>query len=266
MIGRKNRFAVLVLTGVAGLCLTVPPMLAQTSKKDTKMANQFRDEGAKARLAIEKARDQLQVTMATYDALLGTEDVKKRPGAQKKLTTELGKMAKTVEDGKKQVTAFQSLAGDFFPAWEEQLAGIQTAELKAASEKRLGVAKELFENMATNLTAASEAYGPMMASLNEQATLIGQDNSDDTLEILNEVAPGIHTQADQVFENIENALSQETSHENEMGAVMEEETAEVDEAAEADAAVEEEAVAEEETLAEDAAGDDPPADDDSDNR
>ena len=222
------------LASLAVLCLAVTPMLAQASKKNTKMANQFRDSGARAGTAIEKARDQLKVCMTAYDALLESEE-KQRPDLTKKLTTELGKLEKSVEDGRKQVTAFRALAGDFFNAWEEQLATIQTAELKAASEKRLGMAKELFENMAENLNAASEVYGPMVASLNEQAVLIGQDNSDAALEILNDVAPGIHSKAEQVFESIEKSLSKEISHESEMDTVMEEEAAEVGDEVEAEA-------------------------------
>jgi hypothetical protein len=98
----------------------------------------------------------------------------------------------------------------------------------------------------------------MIVSLNEQATLIGQDNSDQTLEILNDVAPGIHTQAEEVFASIEKALSKETESESEMDSVIAKDDAEV-----AEELPEEEAAAED-TGGDDSAGDDSGSDDDSD--
>ena len=81
--------------------------------------------------------------------------------------------------------------------------------------------------MSDNLAAAGETYRPLIASLKEQSTLVGQDQSTETLAILSkEAAPDIHSRAEQVYASIEKSLSKEQSSEAEMDTILEEEESE----------------------------------------
>lgn len=210
-----------------GAAIALMPVLVHAAGKDmTKQAEKFRKEGASAREAIEDARDQLQKTVESYDALLNADE-KKLASSHKKLASEIGKMEKVVESGRKDLTSFNEMAEVFFGAWETALGDISTESIKAASEKRLQGARGVFKNMSDNLTAAGEAYRPMIASLSEQATLVAQDLSMETVAILKkEAAPDIHTGAAQVLESIEKSLSKEQSSEAAMDTILAEESTE----------------------------------------
>jgi len=211
-----------VLVGLACGCmaLATTPLGAQKSNKD---ADKFRAQGEQARVAIEKARDQLQKTVEAYDALLGATD-KKLQSSHKKLASEVDKTEKVVETGRKQVSAFQETAKTFFVLWEESVGSISTASIQEASQKRLEAARGAFESMAENLTAAREAYEPLIGSLREQVTLTAQDLSMETVALLREeVAPELHAKADEVFAIIEQTLSKEKAKEDEVNQILDEE-------------------------------------------
>ena len=154
---------------------------------------------------------------------------KKLAGAHKKLTGEIDKTEKLVAGGKKQVTAFQTTAEGFFATWQSQLESISTESIRAASERRLQAAQQGFQGMSDNLTTAREIYDPIIASLKEQTTLLNQDLSGETIEMLKaDAAPGLHTQAEELFATIEAALNKESARAQEVNQILEEESAEVD--------------------------------------
>ena len=220
------KIARVVLVGLACGCmaLATAPFGAQ-SKKDSKEAAKFRTQGEQARVAIEKARDQLQKTVEAYDALLGADD-KKLQSSHKKLVQEVDKTDKVVEEGRKQISAFQETAKGFFVQWEASVGSISTESIQKASEKRLEAARNAFQNMSDNLTAAREAYEPLIGSLREQVVLTSQDLSSSTVTLLREdVAPELHAQAEKVFAGIERILSKEKVNEEQVNEILDEEQA-----------------------------------------
>ena len=76
----------------------------------------------------------------------------------------------------------------------------------------------------TNLTAAREAYQPLIGSLKEQVALTSQDLSAETVTLLREdVAPDLHASAEEVFASIERILSNEKANEDEVNEILDEE-------------------------------------------
>jgi hypothetical protein len=226
-----RQFAAQVSTGVlvaaTGVCLVLgsAPAVGQ-NKKESKEAAKFRTQGEQARVAIEKARDQLQKTVETYDAMLESSE-KKLQSSHKKLTQEVAKTESVVADGRKQVTAFQETAEKFFATWEQGVKKISTESIRTASEGRYQAAHTGFQNMSENLVAAREAYEPLIGSLREQVTLLSQDLSSDTVAMLSkDVAPELHSQAEEVFASIEMSLNQEKIEEGEVNQILAEEEAE----------------------------------------
>ena len=215
-----------VLVGLACGCLALAttPFDAQ-SKKESKEADKFRTQGEQARVAIEKARDQLQKTVAAYDALLGAND-KKLQSSHKKLTQEVDKTGKVVEEGREKIAAFQETAKGFFVQWKEGVEAISTDSIRKASEQRLAAARNEFQNMSDNLTAAREEYEPLMQSLREQVMLTSQDLTVETVTLLREgVATELHAKAEKVFAGIERILSKEKASEEQVNEILDEEQA-----------------------------------------
>ncbi len=236
---RNTGIARMVSVALACICLAMVsvPVSAQ-SKQNAKEAEKFRAQGEQASSAIEKTRDQLQKTMEAYDALLEATE-KKLEGAHKKLTQEVSKTEKTVEEGRKHVTAFKETAEGFFVTWQGQMDSITNESIRKASEKRLLAAQTGFQNMSDNLVKAGELYKPFIATLNEQAMLLMQDLSVDTVATLREeVAPGVHSQAEALFVSIEAILSKEKTDQEEVHQILEEEESEVGGGMDGDAGME----------------------------
>jgi hypothetical protein len=205
--------------------LAALPAEAQT-KKQTKAAQKFRSDGEASRKAIESVRDQMKKTLEAYDAVLNAKE-KKLASAHKKLTGELNKTEKSVESGRKTVTAFTEGAQSFFQMWEANLDSISTESIRQASEIRLQAARSSFEAMKGNLAQAKEAYEPMMASLREQATLLGQDMSADTVAMMrDDVAPDVKAKGEKVLASLEHILSNEAAEEAKVDEILDEEEAE----------------------------------------
>jgi len=210
-------------------CLVALAMSHAQSKKESKAAAKFRTQGEQARKAVEDVRGQLDKTLQAYEAVLSAKD-KKLASAQKKLTGELDKTDKMVQSGKKTVQAFQEGAETFFAMWEANLDSISTASIRDASQKRLEAARAKAQNMADNLTSAKESYEPMMSSLKEQATLLGQDLSAETVTMMREdVAPDVRAKGEEVLASLDRVLNNEQAHEAEIDEILDEEQAETPE-------------------------------------
>jgi len=217
---------VLVVCGFVALMTS--PVVAQ-GKKESKAAVKFRTQGEQAGKAIEQVRGQLEKTLQAYEDLLSAKD-KKLQSAHKKLTGEIDKTEKMVESGKKTVQAFQEGAETFFGMWETNLDSISTASIREASQNRLEAARAKAQNMADNLNSAKESYEPMMSSLREQATLLGQDLSSDTLTMMREdVAPDVRAKGEEVLASLDRVLNDEQAHEAEIDEILDEEQAETPE-------------------------------------
>ena len=218
----------MVSIALACVCLVqaTSPVSAQT-KQDAKEADKFRTQGEQVTSAIEKTRDQLQRTMEAYDALLEASD-KKLQASHKKLTQEVAKTEKAVEEGRKHVTAFKETAEGFFVTWQAQMDSITNESIRKASAKRLKAAQAGFQNMSDNLVKAREVYEPFIATLHEQATLLMQDLSVETVTTLREeVAPDVHSQAEALFASIEAILAKGKVDEKQVNQVLAEEESEV---------------------------------------
>ena len=211
-----------VLLACVVLALATFPADAQ-SKKESKAATKFRTDGEQARKSVEAVRGQLERTLKAYEELLSASD-KKLQSAHKKLTGEISKTEKAVESGKKQVQIFQEGAETFFTMWEGNLESISTASIRDASGKRLEMARTSFQNMSDNLSAAGESYGPLIASLKEQATLLQQDLSADTVEMMNSgPADDVRAKGEEIFAALDRILNDEKAHEESIDAILDEE-------------------------------------------
>ena len=218
----------IVLVVCCLVALMTSPVDAQ-GKKESKAAVKFRTQGEQAGKAIEQVRGQLEKTLQAYEELLSAKD-KKLQSAHKKLVGELDKTDKMVQSGKKQVQAFQEGAETFFAMWETNLSSISTASIQDASRNRLEAARAKAQNMADNLTSAKESYEPLMSSLNEQATLLNQDLSPDTVAMMREdVAPDVRAKGEQVLASLDRVLNNEQAHEAAIDEILDEEQAETPE-------------------------------------
>ena len=238
---RKQMIVSLVTVFMALAMLSV----AAQSKKESKAAVKFRSQGEQARKSVESVRGQLEKTLKAYEDLLGATD-KKLQSAHKKLTGEIASTGKVVESARKSVQEFQTGAEGFFAAWESNLDAISTESIRDASSQRLEAARGSFQSMSDNLVAAREAYDPLMSSLQEQATLLNQDLSADTVAMMGEgPAADVRANGEQVLASLDRILNNEKMEEDAVAEILDEEVE-----SESDAIVEDEGEGEGEAEAE----------------
>ena len=89
--------------------------------------------------------------------------------------------------------------------------------MKATSRGRLDAIRRTYDGMLENMAAAGEAYEPFIVSLKEQATLMGQDLSAETIGSLRaDMAPELNTQAKDLFTLVDKILQSEQQKEKEL--------------------------------------------------
>ena len=193
------------------------------SKKESKAAEKFRSQSEQARKSVENIRGQLDLTLKAYEALLTAKE-KKLASAHKKLAGEIDKTEKAVESARKSAQGLQEGAEGFFTMWEANLESISTESIRDASGQRLEAAREKFQSMLDNLGAAKEAYDPLISSLKEQATLLHQDLTPDTVAMMSDgAAADVRANGEQVLASLDRVLNNEKMHEEEVAEILDEE-------------------------------------------
>lgn len=206
----------------ASLLLSAGYGLAQ--KKEAKQAAAFRDDVKEIQASITKAKHQLETTVAAYNDLLKEGNTKTKP-AHKKLVGEIGKSESMVAGIRKKKDSLTKTGDKFFTAWDAGVRKLSSESLKTVSQERLNATRQAYSDMLDNMKAAGEAYEPVITSLKDQATLMGQDLSPETLATLREkAAPGLNKQAEELFAKIDKILNAEQEKETKVDESLDAET------------------------------------------
>lgn len=68
---------------------------------------------------------------------------------------------------RKSITKVETVAGDLFKEWENELNDMETASLKAQSQKRLGETKSEFEKLRVSLRDSEKRMDPVLKKLKD---------------------------------------------------------------------------------------------------
>jgi hypothetical protein len=154
--------------------------------------------------AVTEARQQLEKTLASYNALVDGKAAD--PKASYK---DLGKAVKDSQDRVAEVTRRKEemdVEGTkLFASWKTSVDGIGSPDLKKKSQERLEAAQVGYGKIATAGKEARSEYDTFLGGLKDQITFLGNDLNPSALASLKPDAAKLNDRATKMFEKIDGA-------------------------------------------------------------
>lgn len=151
------------------------------------------------------ARTELSKTLDTYNALFAkdTQDIRK---TYKDIESAMGKTEKKREDVKTKLDAMKVEADAYFVGWESSLQQIESENLRERSKERMSETKAKYDGVLASVSAAREAYEPLMKNLSDQWTYLGHDLNASGIESLKPDSVELNKKAKEVLGKIDDAM------------------------------------------------------------
>ncbi len=161
--------AVLVLAGTVGSCQTAYYSMweqlgrekRELLKKNVESVQQEQQDAAEH---FESALDRLRNVYGVGDAKLEKE--------YDRLKDEYDRARETAGDIHDRIDTIETIAGDLFTEWSNELDEISNPELRARSREKLKETKKQYMKMATALKNAEKRIDPVLVQLNDQVLFL----------------------------------------------------------------------------------------------
>jgi hypothetical protein len=199
----------IVLIGLLVWCSTA---LGQAGSKESQKFLEYSEDASES---VADMRSRLEKTIAYYnDLVLGT--AKKPESTYKDLNKSLGKTEKLADKVRGQVDKMQGQSAKVFSAWEEELEGYQSEDMRRLAAERLEVTKQRYDQMIERMTAAAAAYDPLITSLRDQALFMGRDLSPEAMGTLAKSAEELNQLAEELYARIAELLDKQVADEEDL--------------------------------------------------
>jgi hypothetical protein len=121
----------------------------------------------KARDGQEAAKEQFQTTLDRFKAVtkFSGGDLEAK---YKELQAEYDRCADRAETVSKQIASVETVAGQLFREWGEELGQYESAELKARSEAELRATRTRYEQLIGTMRQAESKMKPVLAAFHDQ--------------------------------------------------------------------------------------------------
>lgn len=156
--------------------------------------------------AIANTKVQLMKTMDVYNGLMA-DGATDRKGAYKKLQSEMESTEKRRAEIGLKADEMKAEADTLFKSWSDSAAAITDAGLRKKTEDRLAKTKASIAEIGTVGKTASEIYGPVMKSLQDQVTYLGHDLNPSAVASLKPNAVKLNDQAKELVKRIDDTIS-----------------------------------------------------------
>jgi hypothetical protein len=153
----------------------------------------------------EKARTQTDQTLVKLDALVATTagdlapPYKAYTEAVAKLDADLRAVFGRLDDMKAKGTAY-------FEAWEKQIAGVTTPEVRELADKRKADLVAKYATLQDAMTKAKDEFGPFITSLKDIQTYLGLDLTANGLQGVGPLVTKAKDAGAKVKENIDTVV------------------------------------------------------------
>jgi hypothetical protein len=156
--------------------------------------------------AIANTKVQLMKTMDVYNGLMA-DGATDRKGAYKKLQSEMEATEKRRSEIGLKADEMKAEADTLFKSWSDSAAAITDAGLRKQTEDRLAKTKASIAQIGTAGQKASELYGPVMKSLQDQVTYLGHDLNPSAVASLKPNAVKLNDQTKELVKRIDDTIS-----------------------------------------------------------
>lgn len=210
-IKTRNAWSVPEKFGIVLIVLLVccSTALGQAGSKESQKFLKYSEDTSES---VADMLSRLEKTIAYYNALvLGT--AKKPQSTYKDLNKSLDKTEKLAEKVRGQVDKMQAQSTKVFSAWEQELEGYQSEDMRQLGAERLKVTKKRYDQMIERMTAAGDAYDPLITSLRDQALYMGRDLSPEAMGTLTKPAEELNQLAEEFYARIAEILDEQVADE-----------------------------------------------------
>jgi hypothetical protein len=156
--------------------------------------------------AIGNTKLQLMKTVDVYNGLMA-DGATDRKGAYKKLQQEMAATDKRRSEIGLRADEMKAEADALFKSWSDSAAAISDPELRKRSEERLAKTKASFAEIGTVGQKATELYGPVMKTLQDQVTYLGHDLNPSAVASLKPNAAKLNDEAKELVKRIDDTIT-----------------------------------------------------------
>ena len=199
-------------TAIAGVMMFIAATgAARAEDEGVKQIEQLIKRAKSQVETIGEAKQQLQKTMAAYNAVLAP-DVKDRRDTYKTLQKEMATSEKKRAEVATRSMEMNVEADKLFKSWEGTAAAIQSPELRQKSQQRLKRTQDRFAELRQTGQKIADMYSPMMKSLQDQVTYLGHDLNAGAANSLKADADKLNGQAKDLYAAIDKVTETATAN------------------------------------------------------
>lgn len=196
-----KKFTLLGFTAVLALIFMVG-CAGKAHKEGSQAAASIQNVEREARVA----KNNVNATVTSLDALFNNPkgNLKKQFRTYSKSVDDLEKQAKRVKDRNNTMISRKS---DYLEEWDNQMAGIESDNIRQTAEQRRQKVEEMFAKVQSELKKAGEAYDPFINKLNDIRTAMNMDLNRNGLNAMLPIAQNAKIDAVNINSKLDAAIS-----------------------------------------------------------
>jgi DUF2959 family protein len=198
-----------VILSVALLIPLVAAAQTQTAERSRtqglKETDRFVKAGSSTTEAVSNARQQMQKTLDTYNALV-TKPSTNMKGDYKKLIKSMDAMNDRTTEARTKLEQMQAAGDTYFAGRAETIKGIQDPQLQDRAKQRLSDNQQHFASVLQSLREAGQALEPFRKDLADQIKYLGSDLTPSAMTSLKPSADKLNSQGTELFSRTDKAI------------------------------------------------------------
>lgn len=190
-----------ILTPLIALTAIVALMAGGCASSGYKKAGRTSTSLQKAAQDIDKSNAQLDVVLAGLSDLVSNPDADIRPQF-KKCDSEMSKLESLAKKVSDDAAAMQSQGSAYFQQWDEELAKIQSEDIRSRSAERKSTVAAHFDRVRISYGQAKTAFEPLLSDLKDIRTALATDLTTEGLASVKSVVNKANQDAPPVRESL----------------------------------------------------------------
>jgi hypothetical protein len=163
------------------------------------------DRVEEARDAQSEAQEQFKSALEQFGAVIKIEntDLKK---AYDKLNAEYEDSEKAAKKVSERIDKVESVAGDLFEEWEEELSLYKSADLRRSSKQKLQITKTRYREMLASMHRAEKSMTPVLRTFRDNVLFLKHNLNAQAIGSLREEFSTLKGEIDGLIKNMNEAI------------------------------------------------------------
>jgi chromosome segregation ATPase len=163
---------------------------------------------------VEEARDeQAEASEDFKDALTRIKEIYKFSGGEledqyKRLSKDYEDCVSRAEAVDERIEEVESIAGDLFEEWDEEIDQIKNPTFKADSRKQLKETRRRYERLDASMTAAQSKMAPVLERLNDYVLYLKHNLNAQAIGALSNEVAGIESEVANLIRDIDRSIQE----------------------------------------------------------